>query len=89
MSWSSKDSLCLLLMLLVQFREIISFFWCFFEYKSNTLKQSNKRRFSISFFCLCSGDIEMFFFLPKFVHLHGQQFNCVLEKFSFTISFFG
>ena len=28
-------------------------------------------------------------FLPKFVHLHGQQFSGVLEKFSCTSSFFG
>ena len=28
-------------------------------------------------------------FLPTFVHLHGQQFNGALEKFSFTTSFLG
>ena len=28
-------------------------------------------------------------FLPKFVHLHGQKFSGVLEKFSCTSSFFG
>ena len=27
-------------------------------------------------------------FLPKFVHLHGQQLSGVLEKFSCTSSFF-
>ena len=27
-------------------------------------------------------------FLPKFVHLHGQQFSGVSEKFSCTSSFF-
>ena len=27
--------------------------------------------------------------LPKFVHLHGQQFSGVLEKFSCTSLFFG
>ena len=27
-------------------------------------------------------------FLPEFVHLHGQQFSGVLEKFSCTSSFF-
>ena len=28
-------------------------------------------------------------FLPKFVHLHGQKFSGVFEKFSRTSSFFG
>ena len=27
-------------------------------------------------------------FLPKFVHLHGQKFSGVLEKFSCNSSFF-
>ena len=53
-----------------------------------TLIQSYKRTFSISFFRVCADDIEMFF-LPKFVHLHGQKFSGVLEKFSCTSSFFG
>ena len=32
---------------------------------------------------------RLFFILPEFVHLHGQQLSGVLEKFSFTSSFFG
>ena len=35
----------------------------------------------------CADYIEHF--LPKFVHLYGQQFGGVMEKKSFTSSFLG